>query len=140
MHLPLQILASAQIIEKAAYRTFKPYGLTPAQFNVLNLLAGREADNTSGMRASDLARQLIVDRSNVTGLIKRMKKEGLLLEIENLQDRRQHVVGLTPKGREAWAKVHGVYEKGLAALDAAVPARQRQAVAAALKCMEKELA
>ncbi len=38
------------------------------------------SDQPDGMRASDLARALIVDRSNVTGLIKRMKKDGLLKE------------------------------------------------------------
>jgi len=93
MHLVLQVLAAAQALEKAGQRIFRSHGLTVAKFNVLNLLS----DQPDGMRASDLARALIVDRSNVTGLIKRMKKDGLLQEVETAHDRRQHVVTLSPK-------------------------------------------
>ena len=73
MHLALQILTTAQALEKAAQRIFRPHGLTAAQFNVLSLLS----DQPGGMRASELASALIVDPSNVTGLLKRMKKDGL---------------------------------------------------------------
>jgi len=112
MHLALQILATAQVLEKAGQSTFRPFGLTGAQFNVLNLLA----DQPAGMRASDLASALIVDRSNVTGLIKRMKRDGLLVAVETAHDRRQHVVAMSPKGRAAWAAANAAYEKGLASL------------------------
>lgn len=112
MNLVLQVLAAAQALEKAGQRLFRAHGLTVAKFNVLNLLS----DQPDGMRASDLARALIVDRSNVTGLIKRMKKDGLLKEVETLQDRRQHVVTLSARGRAAWSAAHPAYEKGLAEL------------------------
>jgi len=112
MHLVLRVMAAAQALEKAAARVFKPHGLTPARFNVLNLLA----DRPDGLRASDLASALIVDPSNVTGLLKRMRKEGLLAELENAHDRRQYIVGLSPKGRTAWRNAHRDYEKCLAAL------------------------
>jgi len=112
MHLVLRVLTTAQALEKAAHRIFKPRGLTPAQFNVLSLLA----QQPDGMRASDLAGALIVDPSNVTGLLKRMKRENLLAELENTHDRRQYIVGLSPKGRAVWRKAHREYEKRLAAL------------------------
>jgi DNA-binding MarR family transcriptional regulator len=112
MHLVLRVLAAAQALEKSGQRIFRSHGLTVAKFNVLNLLS----DQPDGMRASDLARALIVDRSNVTGLIKRMKKDGLLQEVETAHDRRQHVVTLSPKGRAAWSAADPAYEKGLAEL------------------------
>ena len=112
MHLVLRVLATAQALEKAAHHIFKPHGLTPARFNVLALLA----KNPAGMRASDLASALIVDPSNVTGLLKRMKKENLLAELENTHDRRQYIVGLSPKGRAVWRRAHRKYEKCLAVL------------------------
>jgi len=112
MHLVLRLLATAQALEKAAGRVFKPLGLTSAQFNVLNLLAM----SPRGMRASDLAAALIVDPSNVTGLLRRMKRVGLLEELENAGDRRQYIVGLSPKGRSAWRRASPQYERCLASL------------------------
>lgn len=120
MHLALQILLTAQGLEKAAQRVFRPHGLTPAQFNVLNLLA----DQPTGLRASALADALIVDRSNITGLLKRMKKDGLLHQVENPEDRREHVVALSPRGRKLWQEAGREYERCLAALDAALPHAQ----------------
>ena len=112
MHPVLHILATAQALEKAGQRLFRPYGLTVAQFNVLNLLS----DQPDGMRASDLARALVVDASNVTGLMKRMKAEGYLRERENPTDRRQHVVTLTPKGKRVWETANQEYCSSLAAV------------------------
>lgn len=122
MHLVLQVLAAAQAFEKTGQQLFKPHGLTVAQFNVLNLLAN-EAD---GRRASDLARALIVDPSNVTGLLKRMKADGLLRERENLADRRQHVVQLAPKGRRAWQAANRDYARRLEASEAGLNSTDRK--------------
>lgn len=129
MHLALQVVATAQALQKGAQRVFRPLGLTPVQFNVLNVLARRP----EGMRASDLARTLIVDPSNVTGLLKRMKQAGLLSVVENPRDRRQHVVTLNAKGRAAWAAGFRVYQRGLAALDSGIGPRERNAAERALR-------
>ncbi len=123
MHLVHRVLATAQVLQKEAQRIFKPHGLTAAQFNVLHLLSGKPA----GMRASDLARALIVDPSNVTGLLRRMKQVGLLRELDNALDRRQHVVALSAKGRAAWGAAFREYERNLAALDGVLSAANRKA-------------
>lgn len=129
MHLVLQVLLAAQALEKTAQRILKPHGLTPAQFNVLNLLS----DQPKGMRASDLAGALIVDPSNVTGLLKRMKRDGLLKELENGKDRRQHIVGLNDKGHAIWSAACRDYDKGLAALDASITRAHRTAAEKVLR-------
>jgi DNA-binding MarR family transcriptional regulator len=116
VHLVLQVLAAAQALQKRAQRVFRPHGLTPAQFNVLHLLSGRP----EGMRATDLARALIVDPSNVTGLLRRMKQMGLLRALENARDRRQHIVALSAKGRALWTAACRDYSRNLEAIDAAL--------------------
>ena len=131
MHLVLRVLTTAQALEKAAHRIFKPRGLTPAQFDVLSLLA----QQPDGMRASDLAGALIVDPSNVTGLLKRMKRENLLAELENTHDRRQYIVGLSPKGRAVWRKAHREYEKRLAALIAPLSKSEHAAAEKVLQAL-----
>ncbi len=117
MHLVLQIITAAHAFEKAAVRVFRPHGLTPARFNVLNVLSR----NPEGIRASDLASTLIVDPSNVTGLLKRMRKEGLVAELENSGDRRQYVVCLSPKGRVLWRRASRDFERCLDELGALAP-------------------
>ena len=130
MHIALQVLTTAQALDKAAVRIFKPHGVTPAQFNVLALLS----DQSGGMCASDIAEALIVDPSNVTGLVKRMKKDGLLAELDNPADRRQRIVGLTGEGRRIWESAGKDYERCLAALDTPLT---RAAVASAEKLLQQ---
>jgi len=113
MQVVLRVFQTAQILDKAAKRVFSPHNLTAAQFNVLNLLA----DQKEGLRASDLAASLIVDPSNVTGLLKRMSRDGLVVDLENKDDRRQRIVALTAKGRTLWSKSSRDYEKCLTELE-----------------------
>jgi DNA-binding MarR family transcriptional regulator len=124
VHLALQIVSAAGTLEKAAKRVFAPHGLTPAQFNVINLLS----DQPEGMRASDLAEALVVDPSNVTGLLKRMARDGWIVDRANPDDRRQHVTVLAPKGRAAWAKARHDYERSLRQVAAAISAGDRAVV------------
>lgn len=128
MHLALQIVSAAGTLEKAAKRVFAPHGLTPAQFNVLNLLS----DQPDGMRASDLAEALVVDPSNVTGLLKRMARDGWIVDRASPEDRRQHVTVLAPKGRAAWAKANHDYEKSLRHVALTIPAGDRAAAESVL--------
>jgi DNA-binding MarR family transcriptional regulator len=121
MQVVLRVFLTAQIFDKAAKRVFSPHDLTAAQFNVMNLLA----DQKEGMRASDLAESLIVDPSNVTGLLKRMSRDGLVVDLENEDDRRQRIVALTPKGRALWSKASRDYEKCLAILEGLLSDKER---------------
>ena len=123
MKTVLQVLAAAQAVSKAGQRLFKPHGISVAQFNVLNLLS----DQSEGMRATDLARALIVDASNVTGLIRRMTAEGYLRPIENPADRRQHIVALSPKGQRVWAAASREYARALEEFEDGLKAADREA-------------
>ena len=128
MTLVLQILATARALEKAGQRLFRPFGLSVAQFNVLNLLA----DHPAGRPASHLAEALLVDPSNVTGLLNRLVRAGHLEERANPQDGRQRVVALSPAGRRLWARAAAAYADQLAAFEARFAARPRKVAAALL--------
>lgn len=134
MRTPLHVLVAAQALEKAATRLFVPHGLTPAQFNVLNLLSDRE----KGVRASDLAKELIVDPSNVTGLLKRMATKGWLTDLDNTSDRRQRIVGLTAKGRARWSKAHADYAVALEKIEQTMTDRERAALEKMLARLTEE--
>ena len=122
MQVVLRVFHTAQILDKAAKCVFSPHGLTAAQFNVLNLLS----DQKEGLRASDLATSLIVDPSNVTGLLKRMSRDGLVIDLESKEDRRQRIVALTAKGRALWSKASRDYEKCLHLLEGLLSDKERK--------------
>lgn len=97
------IVATADVFLRESARLFRPHGLTAAQFNVLNLLAVRAED--AGFSQRELADALVVDRSNVTGLVDRMEAAGWVRRENDAADRRVYRVRLTAAGRKLWQKV-----------------------------------
>lgn len=97
------IVATADLFLRESARLFRPRGLTASQFNVINLLAIRE--DGAGYSQRELADMLVVDRSNVTGLLDRMETAGWVRREDDPTDRRVYRVKLTPVGRKLWQKV-----------------------------------
>lgn len=134
MESPLLVLHTAATLKKAAARFFREFELSPAQFNVLHLLSGKP----EGTRAGDLAVGLVVDPSNITGLLNRMSVDGLVEDCESPTDGRSRVVRLTAKGRTRWQKAHSAYAVVLGKMEAALTATERTAVVRALKKIEAQ--
>ncbi len=101
------IVATADLFLRESTRLFRPHGLTAAQFNVLNLLAAPEVER--GLSQRELADMLVVDRSNVTGLVDRMEKAGWVRRADDPADRRVYRVQLTAPGKKLWQKVAPAY-------------------------------
>ena len=90
----LQLLRTADVIWNASRVFFQRWALSPSQFNVLNLLESNE----KGLSQTELGRQLITHRSNVTGLVDRLEKRGLVQRKESAGDRRAYRVVLAQPG------------------------------------------
>jgi DNA-binding MarR family transcriptional regulator len=100
-----RVLATSGVLLRESQHLFRPLGVTEAQFNVLNVLANAP----TGLSQRELGDVLVVDRSNVTGLLDRMEKAGWVRREDHPQDRRIHRVMLTTKGRQLWAGVWPLY-------------------------------
>lgn len=116
------IVATADLFLRESTRLFRPHGLTAPQFNVLNLLAGR-ADG-QGYSQRELADTLVVDRSNVTGLLDRMETAGWVRRGDDPSDRRVYRVQLTPAGKKLWQKVAPGYADVVAQVTARLGEKQ----------------
>jgi DNA-binding MarR family transcriptional regulator len=81
---------------------------------VLNLVARSDA----GMSQRELSDRLVVDRSNVTGLLDRMEKAGWVRREDDPDDRRIYRVSLTAGGRRLWDRVHPLYVDAVAEVTA----------------------
>ncbi|MEO0556657.1 MAG: MarR family transcriptional regulator [Bacteroidota bacterium] len=76
-------------------RRFREAGLTLAQHDVLVTLLTSEEP----LRAVDLARRLVVTKSNVTALLSRMERDGLVTSTSDPSDGRVKRIAVTTEGR-----------------------------------------
>lgn len=103
----LQLLRTADVVWNTSRQFFAPWDLSPSQFNVLNLLTGN-----SGLSQVELSRQLIMHRSNVTGLVDRLEKRGFVSRLETPNDRRAYRVALTTEGERVMKEILPLYFAG----------------------------
>src|SRR5215831_12592093 len=104
----LQLLRTADTIWSASHTFFERWNISPSQFNVLNLLHSQP----EGLSQIELSRQLIMHRSNVTGLVDRLEGKGLLTRKEIPTDRRAYRVVLTKSGSSLLAEILPDYYRG----------------------------
>ena len=97
----LQLLRTAENLWNASRVFFDKWNLSSSQFNILNLLHM----TPGGCTQVELSRLLIMHRSNITGLVDRLEKRGLLQRKDNPADRRAYKVLLTPSGKKLIEKI-----------------------------------
>jgi len=108
----LCIYLTGDLIKKRARDFFRSYNITDVQFNVLDLLKN-EAQNGGGLTQAKLGKMMVVKRSNVTSILDRMERDGLVERIDVPGDRRYNEVRLTDKGRTVVEKVKDAYMTGV---------------------------
>jgi DNA-binding MarR family transcriptional regulator len=93
----LNVLYTATMLYKASYIYFRQYGITDAQFNVLIQL---QYEKQQGLSQADLGRRLVVNKADMTGIIDRLEKAGLVAREDHPKDRRINIIKITRKGRD----------------------------------------
>ena len=119
--LLVALLLVQSLLERSSEAFFQPFGLTSAQFNILNLL-GRQGGR---MDQAELVDLLLVGKSSISIVLNRMVREGLIKREEHPRDRRQVVLVLTPKARALWRKISPKYEAGVEKIFGTLPASRR---------------
>ncbi len=126
----LNIILTGTLIAKEGDRILRPYGLTDSQFQILALL--RDKAKNSAMTQTELGNILLVNRSNITGLIDRMEKAGWVKRKPDTKDRRVNKVSLTRKGQSVLTKAEKTYQKRMADLIGSMSKRDYQQLAKSL--------
>jgi DNA-binding MarR family transcriptional regulator len=105
----LRLITCFNLLDGAVrQRLHHSHATTLPRFDVLAQLYRASAPMTMG----DLSRRLMVTNANITGLINRLTREGLVNRKPSREDRRRQMVELTPEGRrqfEAMAEDHRVW-------------------------------
>lgn len=84
-------------------------GLNLPRFDILMLLSR----HPHGLNMGDLARELVVTKGNVTGVVKRLEADGFIERVVNDNDRRIQTVKLTETGRQSFKTYYGLYAKSI---------------------------
>lgn len=95
------------MLKKTSSRLFQDYLASDAQFNIMKLLK----DANEPLTQNDLSKMLLVDKSNVTGLIDRLEKQDYIRRNKVEGDRRSYHITLTDEGRELINKLDRMYLK-----------------------------
>ncbi len=111
----LNVYYTASQIKKRAEEFFRGFGLTDVQFNVMMLLA-HQSGPEGGLSQAQLSDMMLVNRANVTSLIDRMEKAGLVVRTASPDDRRYNIVKLTSRGGRLFARVDPLYVKEVEAI------------------------
>ena len=130
----LQLLRTAENLWNASRLFFARWNLSPSQFNILNLLY----DQPGGCTQIELSRQLIMHRSNVTGLIDRLEKRALLRRTAGT-DRRVHRVVLTPAGNKLVRQILPEYYRVAETTWGAFAIRKARHLAADLARLDRQI-
>lgn len=97
-----------------------PDHLTLPQFDVLAQLHRRAA----GMTAGELTRELLVSPGNVTGIVDRLERLGLVERHRVPEDRRAMRIRLTPRGRRLIRHAIPRHRRDLTRLLSRIPPRE----------------
>ncbi|SHJ85211.1 MarR family winged helix-turn-helix transcriptional regulator [Tepidibacter formicigenes] len=101
----INLMKSVEIMRFVYNNLFAKHGISEPKFYVLLLLSYSE----DGMVLSEIGEKMLVTRANMTGLMDRMEKEGLVEKRVNPKDRRSTKAYLTDKGRELFEDIKAIH-------------------------------
>jgi DNA-binding MarR family transcriptional regulator len=109
-------------LERRSEAFFQPFGLTASKFNILNLLSL----NQGRMDQAKLVEELLVGKSSISIVLKRMVRDDLVQREAHSTDGRQTVLVITDKGKKLWGSIAPVYETNVKAVFGVIPPRHRK--------------
>lgn len=91
----LNIMRSAEYLSRPFMCFFKATGLTGSQYNVLRILRGH---GETGVPCHEIAEQMVSYDPDLTRLLDRLEKAGLVSRERSTTDRRVIIARITPSG------------------------------------------
>jgi len=90
----LDLLRTADVLTRGAIGVLKAEELSTTQYNVLRILRG----SPQGLTCGEIASRMITRDPDVTRLLDRMEKRGLVSRSRESRDRRLVLARITPEG------------------------------------------
>ena len=90
----LELLRTSDHLTRGAAGVLKAEDLSPTQYNVLRILRG----SPEGLPCGEIGRRLITREPDITRLLDRMEKRGLISRCREAEDRRTVLTRITEDG------------------------------------------
>ncbi len=92
----MAMVRAAEIFKRTHTAIFRNYGLSFPQYNVLRVL---DASRNGRNKISEVSKIMLVPGANMTGLTKRLEKNGFIIRKSDPRDERVTILEITPKGK-----------------------------------------
>lgn len=103
--LAFRLYQCANLLNKTGTKALEAHDVTTQQWAVIGaLVRDRWA---GGIAVHQLASLLMVSRQNLTGVLSRMERRGLIERVRNEKDSRSRLIRLTPDGWKRWEEMQG---------------------------------
>ena len=97
----LDLLRTSDLLSRRLVPVLKAADLSPTQYNVLRILRG----SPDGLPCGEIASRMITRDPDITRLLDRLEKRGLVSRCRETEDRRTVLTRITPDGLELLAKL-----------------------------------
>ncbi len=95
LKLMINVIYSANLLNLITSRLFKPYELSPQQYNVLRILRGQKGESIALM---DIEHRMLDKSSNVSRLVDKLISKDLINRSISSKDRRRIEIVITSRG------------------------------------------
>lgn len=106
--LLMAIIRAGEHYKRMVSSLFRNYGLSFPQYNILRVL---NASENKQSKTTAVSRIMLVPPANMTGLAKRLEKNGYINRKSDPNDERATILELTEKGSEILKKIEDDKEK-----------------------------
>lgn len=93
----LEVVRTADMLSRGLVGILKTEDLSPTQYNVLRILRGAP----EGLPCGEIANRMITRDPDITRLLDRLEKRGLIGRCRETRDRRTVMTRITPEGLQA---------------------------------------
>lgn len=98
----LNILRTSDMLQRRVGEVLKPADLSVTQYNVLRILRGSAAE---GLACGEISERMVTRDPDITRLLDRLEKSGLVARSREKADRRVVTARITAAGMEALKKL-----------------------------------
>ena len=104
------LVKASELFKKDSDAIFRNYGLTFSQYNVLRVLNNSTDCQNSVTNASKI---MLVSSPNMTGIAKRLEKNGFIIRKNDSKDERVTLLEITPKGKRVLENIDAAHHENM---------------------------
>lgn len=104
------LVKASEVFKKDCDTIYKNYGLTFSQYNVLRVLNNSKDGQNTVMVTSKI---MLVSGPNMTGIAKRLEKNGFILRKHDPKDERITLLEITPKGKRVLKNIKAAHDENI---------------------------